>query len=271
MIINGKTKLTGIVGYPVEHSKSPLIHNYWFEKYEINGVYIPLLIEPSDLDNVIRNISKMGFKGINITIPHKIRAMELVDVLTKEAKKIGAVNTIVVKKDGILEGYNTDSFGFTQNIEQKCKKQFSKGPAVLYGAGGAARAICYALINSDCPEIRLVNRTISNAEKLADIMNSNKIKIFSWEERSSCIDNATLLINSTPIGMKKGSKLPIDFDKLNSKAVVTDIIYNPIKPNVKAFFLPNLSDNFPTGYAEMTKEIGAIIRTVLAILSVHPI
>lgn len=228
MSINGNTKATGIIGYPVEHTKSPLIHNYWFEKHNINGVYIPLCVKPSDFADVIKNISKLGFKGLNITIPHKIQAMELVDVLTKDAQNAGAVNTIIFK-NGILEGHNTDIEGFTESIEQKCPDQFIKGPAVLYGAGGAARAICSSLVNSKCPEIRLVNRTISNAENLADIMNSNKIKIFSWDNRSECIDNASLLINATSIGMERGDDLPVDLSKLNSKAVVFDIIYNSIK------------------------------------------
>ena len=233
MMINGATKIAGVIGYPVEHSKSPLIHNYWFKKYQINGVYIPLEVKPSDFNDVIKNIAKMGLKGVNITIPHKIKALETVDVLTKEAQKIGAVNTIIVKKDGILEGHNTDSYGFVQNIEQKCPNQFGKGAAVLYGAGGAARAICSALIDSDCPEIRLVNRTTANAEKLANILNSNKVKILSWEKRSECIDEASLVINATSIGLDNKEDLPVELNKLSSKTVVTDIIYG----NVKTKFL----------------------------------
>ncbi|MGD9637605.1 MAG: shikimate dehydrogenase [Alphaproteobacteria bacterium] len=229
MNINGKTELAGVIGYPIEHSKSPLIHNYWFEKYNINGVYVPFAVKPSDFDDVVKNLSKFGFKGVNVTVPHKIRAMELVDILSNEAKKIGAVNTIIVKNDGSLIGHNTDSFGFTQNIEQRCPNQISKGPAVLYGAGGAARAVCSALIDGNCPEIRLVNRTASNAGKLAEIMNCNKIKIVDWEYRSECIDDATLIVNSTSLGLDKSSDLPIELGKLNPKAVVVDIIYNDTK------------------------------------------
>lgn len=221
--------MTGIIGYPIEHSKSPLIHNYWLKKNNLNGVYLPLAVKSFDFDEVVKAVFKAGFKGVNITLPHKIKALKIVDTLTKSAQKIGAVNTITFKENGMLEGDNTDSFGFTQNIIQKCPEQFSKGPAVLYGAGGAARAVCCALIEADCPEIRLVNRTITNAERLAEIMDSNRIKIFSWEKRSECIDSATLLINATSLGMTKEDELPIEFDKLSPKAVVTDLVYNPVK------------------------------------------
>jgi shikimate dehydrogenase len=230
MKISGKAKIAGVIGNPIDHSLSPKLHNYWLEKYEIDGAYIPISVEKENFSEVFKALPKMGFIGVNITVPYKVDAYNMVDEVSKTAKKIGAVNMVIFdKKTGASYGTNTDAYGFLLNIEKKYEGLTQKGPVVVYGAGGAARAVCAGLVEANAPEIRLVNRTQEKALMIKDELNSDNIKVESWAKRSFALKNAKLVVNTTSVGMKKGEELPIDFTDLAPDAVVTDIIYNPLK------------------------------------------
>ena len=179
---SGKTKLAGVIGWPVSHSRSPRLHGFWLNSYGIDGAYLPLAVRPEQVDDAIRALPLLGFAGANVTLPHKEAALAAVDRVTAQARRIGAVNTIVAAADGTLEGSNSDGFGFLENLRQSAPQwQPAQGAAVLLGAGGAARAIAAALVDAGVPELRLVNRTAARAEQLArDI--GGPIKPYAWDQ-----------------------------------------------------------------------------------------
>lgn len=226
-----RTKLTGVAGYPVAHSKSPLIHNYWLQKYGIDGVYMPLEIKPDDFPDVLRTLPKMGFSGINVTVPHKTAALQAVDELSAEALKAGAVNTVVVRKDGTLYGHNTDGFGFLENIAESAGRDIRRGTVVVLGTGGASRGVCAALSQTGCPEIRLVYRTLEKAERLAAEVGGN-FRLVHWSEKEEALEGAGLLANATTLGMKGFEPLEIDLSRLPVSAVVSDLVYSPLKTDL---------------------------------------
>ncbi len=212
---------TGVIGHPISHSKSPLIHNYWLEKYGLNGAYKAIDIRPNDLKQDIQKLIDQGYTGFNVTIPHKISIMDLCDEIDDLAKEIGAVNTVTIK-DGKLYGTNTDAYGFIQNIKSNEPDfDFKAGKAVILGAGGAANAIAYALIKEGVPEIIITNRTKEKAQKLA----RGIIKVTDWEDRNEAIKNANLVINTTSLGMAGQPALDIE---LSNNNLVTDIVYAPL-------------------------------------------
>jgi shikimate dehydrogenase len=225
----GKTRLAGIIGWPVAHSRSPRLHGYWLSAHGIDGAYVPLPVPPDRARDAIRALSAMGFAGANVTLPHKEAALASVDRATPQARRIGAVNTIVVTADGSLEGSNTDAFGFLENLRQSVPQwRPGQGAAVLLGAGGAARAIAAALVDAGVPELRLVNRTMARAEQLAaDI--GGPIKPYSWAQCPAALRDAALLVNSTTLGMKGQPPLEIDPQPLPQTAIVYDIVYVPLE------------------------------------------
>ncbi len=228
-MISGKTKLAGVIGYPIEHSKSPLIHNYWLKEYDIDGVYIPLSVKPENLEEVLRALPKMGFKGVNITVPHKVAALEIVDTVTDNAKRIGAVNTVIVQDDGSLTGDNTDGFGFIENLKVSCPEwKCSNGFVVVFGSGGASRAVCAALMDAGVKEIRVVNRTPEKAENMIADLGGKLVQV-PWSEKADCIDGASMIVNTTTMGMKDVPQFDINLSLLSSQAVVYDIVYSPLK------------------------------------------
>jgi shikimate dehydrogenase len=229
MIVSGRAKLAGVVGWPVAHSLSPRLHGYWLEHYGIDGAYLPLAVRPDDLDAVLRLLPRMGFAGVNVTIPHKEAALAAVDTVAAEARRIGAVNTVVVGPDGDLTGRNTDGFGFLENLRSALPEWVpDRGPAVILGAGGAARAICAALVDGQAPEVRLVNRTPSRAETLAAHV-GGPITVVPWAKRETVLDGAALLVNATTLGMSGNPPLDQDLTDLPTDAVVTDIVYAPLR------------------------------------------
>lgn len=228
MIISGKARLAGVLGWPVGHSRSPRLHGFWLERHGIDGAYVPLAVAPENLESVIRALPRMGFRGANLTVPHKEKALGLVDELDPLAERIGAVNTLVFGEDGRILGRNTDAFGFLENLRRGAPGWNPEaGPAVVLGAGGAARAVCVALKSAGVPEIRLVNRSTDRAKALARGLHGT-FSVFSWDQVAPTLDGAALLVNTTTLGMTGHPPLDIDLGPLPKNAVVNDIVYAPL-------------------------------------------
>ncbi len=226
-MISGKAKLAGVMGWPVAHSRSPQLHGYWLHKYAIDGAYLPLAVDPRNIEPALRALPMLGFRGCNLTVPHKELAMKIVDSLSQRAKRVGAVNTVVVQDDGSLFGDNTDGYGFLENLKSGAPAyKASNGPAVVIGAGGAARAVLAALIDDGVSDIRLTNRTRSRAESLAEEFGT--ARVVEWEERSQALDGAALVVNASTLGMTGQPPLEIDLSSLPKTAVVNDIVYSPL-------------------------------------------
>jgi shikimate dehydrogenase len=227
--LTGRSRLAGIVGWPVAHSRSPRLHGYWLRKHGIDGAYVPLPVRPENLEHVLRVLPHLGLVGVNVTVPHKEAALAAVDVATTEARTIGAVNTIVVAADGKLEGSNTDAFGFSESLKAvRSDWNAQSGPAVVLGAGGAARAVVYALVAAGSPEIRLVNRTHSRAARLASAM-GGACRVIEWKERDRALAGAAILVNATTLGMTGQPPLEIDLEAMAKSTVVVDIVYTPLE------------------------------------------
>ncbi len=224
MILSGKAKLAGVMGWPVSHSRSPRLHGYWLEQSGIDGAYLPLAVPPERIAEAIRALPALGFRGANVTVPHKEAALRAVDRVDPVARRIGAVNTIVVGEDGSLEGRNTDAYGFLANLRDGAPEwRPEAGPALVLGAGGAARAVVAALVDAGVPEIRLFNRTAAKAEALAaDI--GGPIRIVD----TSDVAGTALLVNTTSLGMAGQPPLDLDLTGLPPAAIVTDIVYTPL-------------------------------------------
>jgi len=238
MILTGKAKLAGVLGWPVGHSRSPRLHGFWLQDHKIDGAYLPLAVRPEDFEAVIRALPRMGFKGANVTVPHKEAALALItkefgaDHVEPLARRIGAVNTLVVREDGSIEGRNTDAFGFIENLRQGGPGfSAAKGPAVVLGAGGAARAVVAALQDDGCPEIRLLNRTRARAEEVAEALDV-RVTVLDWDSRTAALDGASLLVNTTSLGMSGQPPLEISLEVLPTDALVTDIVYAPLLTNL---------------------------------------
>lgn len=226
--ITGRATVAGVMGWPVGHSRSPLLHNYWLACYGIDGAYVPFAVRPDGLEAALRALPALGLAGVNLTVPHKERALALMDRLDAAAQRIGAVNTVVVS-DGRLEGRNTDGYGFIENLHAGATGwRASNGAAVVIGAGGAARAIIAALIDDGVPEIRLVNRTLARAEALAAEFGKPLVAL-QWEQRVAALDGAALLVNATTLGMTGQPPLDLALDALPKTAVVTDAVYAPLE------------------------------------------
>lgn len=229
MISTGKARVAGVMGWPVGHSRSPRLHGYWLEKHGIDGAYVPFPVAPNRIADAVRGLVALGMRGTNVTVPHKETVPALMDRLDPAARKIGAVNTIVVGEDGSLEGRNTDAFGFIENLRQGAPAWRSgDGPAVVLGAGGAARAVVYALLDAGVAEVILTNRNRARAETLAaDI--GGAIRIIDWVSRETALADADLLVNTTTLGMVGQAPLELDLSALSPAATVSDIVYTPLR------------------------------------------
>lgn len=225
--MSGEFGLAGVMGWPIAQSRSPVIHNYWLEKYKINGRYVPLAVKPERLPDAIRGLPALGFRGCNLTMPHKQMAMAMVDSLTDTAKRIGALNCIVVGDDGKLLGVNNDGNGYVLSVQEVAPQWTpDAGPIAILGAGGAARALIVALLERGAKEIRLINRTLEKAEQLAKEYGA-AIKPMAWDKRSDVIGDVALLANATSQGMIGKPALDISLDKLSKQTLVSDLIYVP--------------------------------------------
>jgi shikimate dehydrogenase len=228
-LLSGEAKLAGVMGWPVAHSRSPRLHGYWLEKYGIDGAYVPLPVEAAHFPQALRTLSHLGFRGVNVTVPHKEAALVAVDTADHHARRIGAVNTVIMREDGSLEGRNTDGIGFLNHLKDVAPAwQAAAAPAVVIGAGGAARAIVATLQSAGAPEIRLVNRTLDRAEALA-LSFGNPVKVMPWINRAGALRDAGLVVNTTTLGMHGQPGLDLELIGLTPGAAVFDCVYNPLE------------------------------------------
>jgi shikimate dehydrogenase len=237
MRISGTTRLAGIMGWPVAHSRSPVLHGFWLDETGVDGAYLPLPARPEHLERALRALPILGFRGCNLTIPHKQAALSVVDRVEPLARRIGAVNTIVIRPDGTLEGRNTDAFGFRESLRDAVPAwKATAGPAAILGAGGAARAVVAALADVGVTEIRIVNRTLARAEAIACDLATPKtsITVYSWEEVGVALRFAGLLVNTTSLGMVGEPALTLDLTPLPPSAPVVDIVYAPLETGLLA-------------------------------------
>ena len=221
--------LAGVMGWPVMHTRSPLIHNHWFAVHGLQGRYVPLAIAPEGLAAALRALPALGFAGCNLTIPHKEAALAFVDEIDDSARAIGAINCVTVRPDGTLLGSNNDAHGFIRNLRQQQPGwQAGAGPAVVVGAGGGARAICHGLQQAGVHEIRLVNRTRARAEEVALALRG-AIHAVDWDDREAALDGAALVVNTTSLGMVGQDDLDLPLARLPVTAIAADIVYIPLE------------------------------------------
>ena len=217
------------MGWPVMHSRSPLLHNYWLKQHNLAGTYVPLAIPPERLAAALRALHPLGFSGCNLTIPHKEQAMKIVDEVDAFAKSIGAISCVIVRPDGSLSGTNNDCYGFIHSIKQEQPAwRAGTGPSVVVGAGGGARAVCYGLAQEGSKEIRLVNRTLDRAKKIVEDF-GGPIKAIPWEQRHEALDGAAIVVNTTSQGMLGQTALDLRLDTLPAGALAVDIVYIPLE------------------------------------------
>lgn len=229
MKLSGKAKVAGVMGWPVGHSRSPMLHGHWLRRYGIDGAYVPMAVRPEKIGEALSGLAALGFAGCNLTLPHKELALPYLAEIDDTAKRIGAVNTIVVRPDGGLAGSNTDAFGFLENLKAGAPRwRAAAGAAVMVGAGGAARAVGVALADAGVPEIRILNRTRARAEALASGLGP-KSRVIDWGKRTAALDGAALLINTSSLGMAGQPPLELPLDALPQDAVVNDIVYVPLE------------------------------------------
>lgn len=220
--------LAGVIGHPIAHSRSPALHGYWLRRYGIKGHYIPIDIAPSDLAEMVRTLPRLGFVGLNVTIPHKEAILQIADVISDRAALIGAANTLIFRKDGKIQADNTDGSGFIANLRQNAPHWVpSSGPAVVLGAGGAARAVVAALIEVGVPEIRLANRTRARADAMRSDFGA-KVHVHEWVQAGNLLSDAATVVNTTSLGMTGKSDMTVSLTRLNPGALVTDLVYTPL-------------------------------------------
>lgn len=237
MSITGAARLAGIMGWPIAHSRSPALHGFWLQEHGIDGAYVPLAVAPDRLEQALRALPGLGFRGCNLTIPHKQAALKIMDRVDDFARRIGAMNTVVVAPDGSLEGCNTDVFGFRENLrEQAPDWRAEAGAAVVLGAGGSARSVVAGLSAAGVAEIRLVNRTRDRAEVLAHdlAVPKTRITVCPWDQRGEALAGAGILVNTTSLGMVNEPPLDIDLAALSANAAVVDIVYVPLETGLLA-------------------------------------
>jgi len=224
-----KIPLAGVIGQPIAHSRSPALHGYWLRRYGIRGHYIPMDVSQSDLKQVLDILPRLGFVGLNVTIPHKETVLGLADVVTDRAALIGAANTLIFRKDGRIHADNTDGSGFMANLRQNAPHWSpASGPAAVFGAGGAARAVIAALIEVGVPEIRLANRTRPRAEALRSDFGA-KVVIHDWVQSANMLEGAVVVVNTTSLGMTGKPEFRVPLDALAPGTLVTDLVYAPLK------------------------------------------
>ena len=231
MLLTGKARLAGVLGWPIGHSRSPALHGHWFRRYGIDGTYVPLPVRPEDLELAFRALPRLGFRGWNVTVPHKEAACRLVDELDPSARRIGAVNTVLVREDGRTQGLNSDGLGFLANLRQQAPGwRPEQGKALLLGAGGSARAVAVALLGAGVPALRLVNRTTARAAALAEeLAPLGPAAALSWEQAADALGDEALLVNCTSLGMTGQPPMDLPLDALPRSAVAADLVYAPLE------------------------------------------
>ena len=226
--------VAAVIGYPVNHSRSPRMHNFWLAHFGLEGYYVPLDIDPKKFERSIRNLPELGLVGANITIPYKEKVLKIADKISDRAALVGAANTLTFLPNGGIYADNTDGYGFLQNIKSKYKDWSAReGISVVFGAGGASRAILAALIEDGASDIILANRTRSRADQLRSDFGA-KIKVVEWMKVQNYLSEASTIINTTSLGMVGKTDLPIPLNALKKNTLVTDIVYTPIETHLLA-------------------------------------
>lgn len=221
--------LAAVMGWPVMHSRSPMLHNHWFAEHGLAGAYVPLAIEPGALGPALRGLHALKFSGCNLTIPHKQEALTIVDETDETARRIGAISCVVVRPNGSLFGSNNDAYGFIENVLEFAPDfRADAGPVAVIGGGGGARAVVWALAQRGAKEIRLVNRTFARAQRIEAEFGA-PVRAVPWEQRAEALDGVVMLANATSQGMVGLPALDLPLDRLPASALVTDIIYTPLE------------------------------------------
>lgn len=233
MILSGAARLAGVMGWPVAHSRSPRIHGYWLREAGVDGAYVPLAVPPDALGTALAALPLLGFRGCNLTVPHKEAALAHMGSLSEAARRVGAVNTVTVGEDGALAGDNTDGLGFVRHLRETVPMWRADEPAIVLGAGGAARAVVAALAAEGVAEIRVVNRTPHRAAALADAF-SGAVRPLPWRARAGALDGCGLLVNATTLGMTGRPVLAVDLARLPPEAAVYDLVYAPLETGLLA-------------------------------------
>ena len=215
------------MGDPIEHSKSPAMHNAWFEEMSIDATYIPVHVSSENLESAVAGLKTLGASGWNVTIPHKTAIIPYLDELDELAEKMGAVNTVVRTKEGTLKGYNTDGVGFVRSLEEAVGKSHKDKPVLLIGAGGAARGIAFAMQQQGYKNLIIANRTVANAQAIVDEMGTGQA--ISLTEAEATLADFCILVQMTSAGLATGNfSMPFSLDRLTKGAIVADIVYNPL-------------------------------------------
>jgi shikimate dehydrogenase len=227
--LSGNARLAGITGWPVSHSRSPRLHGFWLDRYDIDGAYLPLPIDPAHFPEAIRGLMWSGFAGVNVTIPHKVTAFAICDEVDQSARRAGAVNTLVFG-NGRITGSNTDGWGFLENLRAHGVNP-AAGPALILGAGGSTRAIAAVLLDLGV-RVTVANRTRSRAEELARHLPG--LMVIDWDARDHALADAVLLVNTTSLGMAGHPSVEIDLDRGARGLTVADIVYVPLETSLLA-------------------------------------
>jgi len=227
MMLTGQARLAGVIGWPVGHSLSPALHGYWIEQMKIDAAYVPLAVQPDDLPSVIAALPKMGFKGANVTLPHKESVLRLAGTVDETARACGAANTLIVQDEGV-RALNTDVSGFMEALAAEGVTELAGRRVVVLGAGGAARAVIYGLLSGGVREVVVVNRTPGNAEALAAFFGS-RVRATGWQDVAKHLPACGLLVNTTKLGMVGEDVLKVPLEPLPDEAVVVDIVYRPLE------------------------------------------
>jgi shikimate dehydrogenase len=221
--------LAGVIGSPVAHSKSPRLHGHWLKRYGLQGIYVPLDIAQADLAEALRTLPRLGFVGVNVTIPHKESVLGMADIVTDRAALIGAANTLIFRADGKIHADNTDGYGFIENLRHGAPGwQPKAGPTAVLGAGGAARAVVASLLEAGVPEVRVANRTRARAEALKSDFGA-RVVVCDWVQAGNMLEGAVTVVNTTSLGMVGKPDLRVSLDGLSKGAVVTDLVYAPLR------------------------------------------
>lgn len=221
-------RLSGVVGWPVGHSRSPRLHRHWLARHRIEGDYVALPVAPEDLATVVAALPKAGFRGVNVTVPHKVGALALADEATPRAQAIGAANALSFE-DGRVWADNTDGEGFLASLRDGAPAwEPGAGPAAVLGAGGAARAVVWALLEAGVPEVVLCNRTRETAEALAGDF-GERVRVEDWVQAGNVVEAATTVVNTTSLGMSGKPDLRVPLDGLHEGQVVADLVYAPLE------------------------------------------
>ena len=231
MILSGAARLAGVMGWPVAHSRSPRIHGYWLEEKGIDGAYLPLAVRPEELAAALGALPALGFRGCNLTAPHKEAALARMNTLSETARRIGAVNTVTVGDDGALHGDNTDGYGFISHLRQEAPGWEAGAPVAVLGAGGAARAVVDALSTAGVPEIRLLNRSGERAAALAE-QAGETVRPLPWDQRDEALAGCGLLVHTTNLGQVEKPALDLALEQLPPDAVVYDLVYAPLETDL---------------------------------------